>query len=334
VLVTGGLGFVGQAVARQLLSEGHRVAVLTSAADSRAEASGQNSPERPGPSSPEGSTGRLQVPPGAELVRADLRDRAAIAEVVAAGEYEGVCHLAALTRVRDSLTDPIGYFDINVSGTLNLLRALDAEANRTGRPARLVFTSTGSVYGTREGTFGEDERPEPGNPYAASKLAAEQMIGYQAGTGRLAAITLRCFNIAGAVDGRSDRDLSRIIPKTLAVAAGLAELLEINGDGSAVREYTHVLDVATAVALALDAAEAGKHRVFNVGSGQGVTLIDVVQTARSITGRPIPAEHRPPKPEAQILMADSSRIRRELGWRPVHSSLAQILGDGWSAQHH
>jgi UDP-glucose 4-epimerase len=316
LLVTGGLGFTGQAVTRQLLSDGHQVAVLTSADPSD-----------------ESGADRLwaSVPPGAELVRADVRERAAIVEVITAGQYAGVLHLAALTKVRDSRADPIGYFDVNLIGTLNLLHALAAHAQRGGQPARLVFSSTGAVYGPREGALGEDEPARPTNPYAASKLAAEQAIGYQAGTGRLGAITLRCFNIAGAVAGRSDRDLTRIIPKTLAVAAGTAELLEINGDGGAVREYTHVLDVATAFALALDAVATGKHRVFNVGSGQGVTLTDVVETARTITGRPIPVEHRPAQAEPRVLMADSGRIRRELGWRPVHSSLRQILGDGWSA---
>jgi UDP-glucose 4-epimerase len=276
--------------------------------------------------------GAGRVPaPGAELVRADLRDRAAIDDVIAAGEYDAVCHLAALTRVRDSFADPIGYFDVNLAGTLNLLHGLDLQAQRTGRPVRLVFSSTGAVYGPREGALDEDEPPRPANPYASSKLAAEQAIGYLAATGRLGAISLRCFNIAGAVAGRSDGDLTRIIPKTLAVAAGTAELLEINGDGGAVREYTHVLDVAAALVLALDAAAAGKHRVYNVGSGQGVTLTEVLQAARHITGRSIPAEHRPPAPEARILMADSSRIRHELGWRPVNSALPQILGDAWSA---
>jgi UDP-glucose 4-epimerase len=321
VLVTGGLGFTGQAVARTLLAHGHQVVVLSHRTDG-------DDPGRP-------------TPPGAELARADLRDRTGLAAVMAAGGFEAVCHLAALTRVRDSFADPIGYFDVNVTGTLNLLQALDTERERTGRPARLIFSSSGSVYGRREGTLAEDDPAIPANPYGASKLAAEQLIGYQAAAGRLDAVTLRCFNIAGAGAGQRDDDLSRIIPKTLAVAAGTAARLEINGDGSAVREYTHVLDVAEAFRLSLgalpldghwlDGKAKGRHRVFNVGSGQGTTLMDVVEAVRRITGRPVPVEHRPAQPEARILMADSGRIRRELGWRPVHSALDQILRDGWAA---
>jgi UDP-glucose 4-epimerase len=368
VLVTGGLGFLGQAVARRLLAQGTEVDVLTSSNGLRA-----------------------KVPPGAGVVRADLRDRSAIGRVIRETRYDGVCHLAALAQARDSVSDPVGYFDVNVTGTLNLLHALERQrcnpdragssdggdsgdlggggsdggdsgdlggggsggggsgdlggggggggngdgGSGDGTPVRLVFSSTGAVYGLRDGTLDEGEPPLPANPYGASKLAAEQVIGYQAAAGRLAAISLRCFNIAGAVPGAgldgTDRDLTRIIPKTFAVAAGHADRLEINGDGSAIREYTHVLDVAEAVVLALDAAVVGTHRVYNVGSGQGVSLAQILSTARTITGRPVPAVHRPQKPEAQILTADSSRIRRELGWQPTHSSLDEILRSGWGA---
>jgi UDP-glucose 4-epimerase len=306
-------------VARRLLARGDRVTVLSSSSRLRA-----------------------PVPSGAELAVADLRDREAIGRVVAAGRFEGVCHLAALAQARGSVADPVGYFDVNVTGTLNLLHALDrvarddradrgARLGRAAHPVRLVFSSTGAVYGSRDGTLDEDEPARPVNPYGSSKLAAEQVIGHQAANGRLAAVTLRCFNIAGADGDRRDDDLSRMIPKTLAVAAGHAESLQINGDGGAVREYTHVLDVAAAIELALKAAVPGRHRIYNVGSGQGVSLADLVEAARRITGRPIPAEHGPAQPEARVLMADSRRIRHELGWRPKHSSLEQILADGWAA---
>jgi UDP-glucose 4-epimerase len=354
VLITGGLGLLGQAVVRRVLAEGAEVDVLTS-------------------SNRLGAT----VPPEVGVVRADLRDRAAIGRVIRDGRYDGVCHLAALARARDSVNDPVGYFDVNVTGTLNLLHALEehrravagalAGAEVDGRggdvdadgraggsvggaggggkgqgdgirdrvPVRLVFISTGAIYGPGDGVRVEDETPAPANPYAWSKLAAEQVIGYQVAAGRLAAISLRCFNIAGAVleagSAGVDRDLTRIIPKTLAVAAGQADQLEINGDGSAVREYTHVLDVADAVVLALNAAVNRTHRIYNVGSGHGVSLAEILSAARRITGRPIPAVHLPPKPETQILMADSSRISDELGWRPTRSSLDQIVRDGWTA---
>lgn len=309
VLVTGGLGFIGQAVTRDLLAHGHQVVVLT-----------RGRGDRP-------------VPAGAELALADVTDRAAVAGVVRGGGFDGVCHLAAVTRVRDSFADPLRYFDVNVSGTLYLLEAL-AQARPAGDPdgvPRFVFGSTNAVYGAQDGHLREDDLTRPGNPYGASKLAAEQLVGYQAATGAIAAVSLRCFAVAGAVDHLGDADSTRIIPRALAVAAGDEPRVTVNGDGSAVREFVHVADVATAYRLALEAAEAGRHRVWNVGSGRGVTVAEVVEVVRRVTGRPVPVEHQPPKPEPRVLMADNSRIRAELGWEPTHSDLEEIIRDGWNA---
>lgn len=307
-LITGGNGFVGQAVFRRLIEAGHDVVLLA----------------RPGsPSSPDS-------PGSPDTVVADLRDRPVIARVIADGGFDGVIHLAALTRVRDSIADPLGYFETNLVGTGHLLAALDAQARATGTVARLVFASTGAVYGPREGRLGEDEPTHPSHPYAASKQGAEQLIGFQAATGRLAAISLRCFNVAGALPGLPDRDLSRLIPKTLAVAAGAVDRLHINGDGSAVREYTHVADVADAYALALAAVVPGSHRVYNVGSGTGVSVSQVVDAVRTGTGRPVPVEWRPAAAESPVLIADSGLIRSELGWSPRRSELDRLIFDGWA----
>ena len=314
VLVTGALGFTGQAVTRRLLADGHAVVALTSRDPAGLDAG--------------------ELPPGAEPAVADLRDAAAVEAVVADGGFDGVCHLAALTRVRDSAADPVRYFDVNVTGTLNLLRALEAATSRSRlTSSRMIFCSTAAVHGRREGRLAETDPVAPASPYGASKLAAEQVIAHLAATGRLAAVTLRCFNIAGAVDGRGDRDLTRIIPKTLAVAAGQEDVLQMNGDGGAVREYTHVRDVAAAFALALRAARPGAMPVYNVGSGRGATLAEVVATTERVTGRPVAVEHRPPQPEAQMLLADGRRIRAGLGWVPEHSSLEEIVRDGWDARH-
>lgn len=306
VLVTGGLGFIGQAVTRDLLAHGHQVVVL---ARSRA--------GRP-------------VPAGAELALADVTDRAAVAGVIRRGGFDGVCHLAAATRVRDSFADPLAYFDVNVGGTLHVLQAL-AQGRSGGDAPRFVFGSTNAVYGAQDGHLREDAPTRPGNPYGASKLAAEQLVGFQAATGAIAGVTLRCFAVAGAVDGIGDRDTTRIIPRALAVAAGAEPQVTINGDGSAVREFVHVLDVATAYRLSLEAAEPGKSRVWNVGSGRAVTVTDVVEAVRRLTGRPVPTEHQPAKPEPAVLMADNSLIRAELGWQPAHSDLEEIVRDGWAA---
>ena len=312
VLVTGGLGFTGRAVTNLLVEYGHQTTVLTS---------------RPTVTS-------ADAPAGADIAHADLRDAASVAALIETGQFEGICHLAALTRVRDSFADPVRYFDVNVAGTIHLVTALDRLAVRTGQVPRLVFGSTGAVYGLREGTLTEDEAPTPANPYGTSKHAAEQLLTHQTAAGRLAAVSLRCFNIAGAVQGHGDPDTTRIIPKALAVAAGQFPHMLINGDGTALREYTHPLDVADAYRRALDAAEPAKHMIYNVGSGNPVSVADVIDAVRRITGQPVPTEHRPPAPEAHILMADSTRIRADLGWATTHSTLDQIISDGWQAAAH
>lgn len=311
VLVTGGLGFTGRAVTRSLAGHGHEVTVLAS---------------RPGSGDVTGD---------ATVVCADLRQAEAVAEVLAAGEFDAVCHLAALTKVRDSLSDPIGYYDVNVAGTVHLLAALDAQAARIERPARMVFASTAAVYGPAGGRLQEDHPTRPTNPYGASKLAAEQLVGFQANTGRLQATILRCFNVAGGFDGHADSDPTRIIPKTLAVANGDFDHVTVNGDGAALREYTHVLDVAEAFRLAAETPHQGDgHRIYNVGTGVGISVADVIAAARTLTGCTINVEHVPPKPEPPVLVADPSRIREELGWEPRNSALGQILEDGWAAHQH
>jgi UDP-glucose 4-epimerase len=301
-------GRAGEAVTRELLRHGHQVTVLT-----------------------RGRVDGVGVPAGAGIVQADLADRASLTRAVRAGPFDGVCHLAALTRVRDSFDHPVDYFDVNAGGTAHLLAALD-DARRAGDPPRFVLASTGAVYGSRDGQLREDDPTAPGNPYGASKLAAEQLVGYQAATGALAAVTLRCFSVAGAVDRVGDADTTRIIPRALAVAAGDEPQVKVNGDGSAVREFVHLGDAATAYRLALGAAAPGQHRVFNVGSGHGVTVADVVDAVRRVTGRPVPIEHLPPQPEPHVLMADNGRIRAELGWQPHRSDLDTIVRDGWDAR--
>lgn len=307
VLITGGLGFTGQAVARHLVAHGHAVTVLTHT-------------DRP----------QFPAPPGATLTRADLRDPAAIGQAVKLSEVDAVCHLAALTRVRESVADPAGYFATNVGGTAHLLAALD-QAHDHSDPPRFVLASSMAVYGLQEGQLSEDDPPAPAHPYGSSKLAAEQLVGHQAATGRLAGVSLRCFNIAGAVAGVGDLDLTRIIPKALAVAAGTTDVLQINGAGDALRDYTHVADVAEAYRLALEVARPGEHHIWNVGTGIGVSLAQVVESVERVTGRQVRREHLPPKAEAQAVLADNTRIRTELGWRPQRSGLDQIVQDGWMA---
>lgn len=310
VLVTGGLGYIGRAVTARLVAAGHQVTVLTR--------------RQPGdvPDPPEGTA----------LVSGELTDTDRLTEIVAEGGFGAVCHLAALTRVRESFERPLRYWDVNVNGTLSLLRALAAGTQRSGRPARLVFASTGSVYGHTDGTpVAEDHPTAPTNPYGASKLAAERLIGDQARTGALGAVTLRVFSAAGSVGGRPDPDDTRILPKALAVAAGRYPHVTINGDGSAVRDLTHLADLAEAWLRALDAATPGTHQVFNAGAGIGVSIRDIIATVEAVTGRPVPVVHRPAAQEAKALLADSTRAHAELSWTPARSVIRQIVTDAWAA---
>ncbi|SCL21394.1 UDP-glucose 4-epimerase [Micromonospora nigra] len=306
VLVTGGLGFLGHAVSRELLATGHRVTVMSR------------------------GRGDRNPPPGFELVTGDIRDRARVAEIVQEGGYDGVVHLAALTSGRDSFADPLSYFDVNATGTLNLLMALDA-ARTTTAPA-LVFASTNIVYGSQHhGALSEHLDPHPESPYAASKVAAEHMVAAYAATAAIGAIIVRPFNIAGAVDGVTDTDRARIIPNVFRAITGQLDHVTLNGDGSAVRDFVHVADAATAILLALGACIPGTCQTINLGSGVGTSMASVLTTAEQVTGCPVPIHHQSPKPEPPILIADTSRSRAVLGWTPARSMLTDILADAWEA---
>lgn len=261
-------------------------------------------------------------------VSADVLDLDTVRAAV--GGVDGVCHLAARTRVRDSLTNPLPYWHTNLGGTLNLLDALTDNAARRG-PLALVLASTASVYGAAtQQPISEDAPTLPQNPYGASKLAADHAAASVAATGVLGAVSLRACNIAGAAAGVTDTDFTRLIPKVLAVLAGLESELVINGDGSAVRDFVHVLDMAEAFALALDACVPGQWRPYNVGSGTRVRVLDVLRAAEQVTGRRVVVRHRPPANEPPVLLADSTRIKHDLGWTPHHSNLTTILTDGWN----
>ncbi|MGP4023293.1 NAD-dependent epimerase/dehydratase family protein [Actinomadura sp. 3N407] len=294
VLVTGAAGYIGYAVGRRLVAAGHEVDGLVRRA-----------------------TG---VPDGVRPVHGDLLDPDGLPD----GPYDGVCHLAALTRVRESFGEPLRYFAVNVQGTVNLLEAVGE--------TRVVFGSTAAVYGTPGRLpIPESEGTAPASPYGASKLAAEQAVRFHARTGAAGAVVLRTFNVAGSVDGRVDPDETRLIPKALAVAAGRAPHLEINGDGLAVREYLHVDDLAAAYVRALEAAAPGEDRVYNVGSGTGTAVREVVAAVEEVTGRPVPALRRPARPETPVLVCDAAAIRADLGWRPERSGLREIIAGSWNA---
>ncbi|MFI0372492.1 NAD-dependent epimerase/dehydratase family protein [Actinomadura sp. 1N219] len=294
VLVTGAAGYIGYAVGRRLVAAGHDVdGLVRRSAD---------------------------VPDGVRPVHGDLLEPESLPD----GPYDGVCHLAALTRVRESFDAPLRYFTANVQGTVNLLESVPAE--------RVVFGSTAAVYGTPERQpIPESESTAPSSPYGASKLAAEQAVRFHARTGAIGAAVLRTFNVAGSVDGRKDPDETRLIPKALAVAAGHAPHLEINGDGHAVREYLHVDDLAAAYVRAVEAVRPGEERIYNVGSGIGTAVHEVVAAVEEVTGRPVPTLRRPPRTEAPVLICDATAVRAGLGWRPERSALPEIITTSWNA---
>ncbi|HTU84856.1 MAG TPA: UDP-glucose 4-epimerase GalE [Solirubrobacteraceae bacterium] len=317
LLVTGGAGYIGSIVAKQLLDGGHQVTVFDNLQQGH----------------------RSAIPPNAELVVADLRDRPAVDSALAGG-FDGVLHFAALALVGESVSHPERYYGTNVLGTFNLLEAMVA----AGVP-RLVFSSTCAVYGQPdEVPIPETAPPRPINAYGASKLAVDLMIRDFCTAHGLGAVSLRYFNVAGASDGLGeDHDPeTHLIPNILRVALGDAPAVKVYGtdyptpDGTAIRDYIHIDDLATAHLLALDGVRPGEHRIFNLGNGNGFSVRDVIAAARAVTGVDIPAEEAPRRSgDPPMLVAAGELIRSELGWAPRKPGLEQMVGDAWTfAQAH
>ena len=311
LLVTGGAGYIGSVVAALLLGRGHEVTVLDSLERGH----------------------RAAIPAGATFVQADLRDAAAVSAKVHGG-YDGVMHFAALALVAESVEHPERYWAANVGGTRNLLDALRA----AGVP-RLVFSSTCATYGTPDHVPMDESTPtRPESPYGTSKLAVDLMIGDETRAHGLDAVSLRYFNVAGASGGLGeDHDPeTHLIPRVLRTALGQLEAVEVFGtdyptrDGTAMRDYIHVEDLAEAHVLALEGGAPGRHRIFNLGSGDGYTVREVIETARNVTGIDIPAretDRRSGDPTA--LIASSDKIRDALGWEP-HKDLEAMIEDAWT----
>ncbi|HUA46432.1 MAG TPA: UDP-glucose 4-epimerase GalE [Solirubrobacteraceae bacterium] len=313
LLVTGGAGYIGSIVARQLLGAGHEVTVFDNLERGHRDA----------------------VPEGAKLVVGDLLDRDAVDAVLRDGGFDGAMHFAALALVSESVRHPERYYRTNVGGTLNLLEAMTG----AGVP-RLVFSSTCAVYGEPDVVpIAETAVPRPVNAYGASKLAVDLMIrDFSTATG-LGAVSLRYFNVAGASgDLGEDHDPeTHLIPNILRAALGAAPAVEIYGtdyptpDGTAVRDYIHVEDLATAHMLALGGARAGEHRVFNLGNGNGFSVREVIAAARAVTGAEIGTNEAPRRPgDPPMLVASSDRIRSELGWEPRKPELEEMVADAWA----
>jgi len=265
-----------------------------------------------------------------QVLRADLRDEASVRAALAAARPDAVCHLAGLGTVRESFERPQDYHAVNAGGTKALLDALTATA--IVPKTRFVFASSVAVYGVPERQPVTEDAPLlPTSPYGESKVAAEQAVTTTAEDGAVGAVCLRIFNAAGAVAGVPDTNLSRVIPKALAVAAGQADCIEVNGDGSAVRDFVHVDDVASAFLLALEnGCRPGKAATYNVGA-TAASVAEILAVAGEVTGRPIPVVRNPPRNEPQVLTSDHARIGAELGWSPARSALRDIIADAWDA---
>jgi UDP-glucose 4-epimerase len=250
------------------------------------------------------------------------------------GGVEAVLHFAALALVAESVEHPERYWENNLIGTHNLLAAMRAQGVR-----KLVFSSTCATYGEPENVpIPEDEPTAPVNSYGASKLAVDLMIRDECVAHGLAAASLRYFNVAGASGelGEDHRPETHLIPLVLQAAAGAREHISVYGtdyptrDGTAVRDYIHVEDLGEAHLLALDALREGTHRVFNLGSGDGYTVREVVEAARRVTGREIPVREEARRAgDPPALVAANARAREELGWAP-RRGLDEMIADAWA----
>ena len=311
VLVTGGAGYIGSVVTHALAATGHQVVVLDDL------------------STGFGDT----VPDGVEFRRLPLNETARV--LTPGAGFEAVLHFAGRIEVAESVARPDLYWNVNVAGSMAVLDAVRA----AGTP-RLIFSSTGSMYdATGTGKLAEDAPVRPRNPYAATKLAVDLMLAGECEAFGLAAASLRYFNAAGAVGRLGERHSpeSHLIPIVLQVASGQRDELLLYGDdyptpdGTCVRDYIHVADLATAHLLALAAIRPGRHENYTIGNGDGYSNMQVIDAAREVTGHPIPvkvASRRPGDAAATVAAAD--KARRELGWHPAKPDLREIIADAWS----
>lgn len=326
IFVTGGAGYIGGTVAALLIEKGHDAVIFDNLSHSR----------------------RSAVPAGAAFIQGELADRLAIEQIfrTAAAEgkpFDGVLHFAALIEAGESMQHPEIFFRNNTASTLSLLEAVLACG-----PRRFVFSSTAAVYGEPESIpIQEDARLAPSNPYGQSKLLVEQMLAWFHRIHGLRYASLRYFNVAGAHEGshgvtrgESHEPESHLIPLVLDVALGRRPFIRIYGDdyptpdGTCIRDYIHVSDLADAHLLALSALGATgtetRPLIYNFGNGKGFSVREVVESARRVTGHPIPAEIHPRRPgDPAVLVASSQKAMHELEWSPRYTELDDIIRTAW-----
>ena len=314
LLVTGGAGYIGGVVTHALVEAGHHVVVLDDLSQGYAD----------------------NIPAGVEFHQLSVH-RVGQVLTPEAG-FEGVLHFAGKLSVEESVARPDLYWDVNVVGTIAVLTAMRAAGTQ-----RLIFSSTGSMYDpagvAAGGKLAEDAPVRPNNPYASTKLSVDLMLAGEATAFGLGAASLRYFNVAGAAFGRGEahEPETHLIPLMLDVALGRRDKILIYGDdyptpdGTCIRDYIHVADLATAHLLALDAIKPGRHEIYNLGNGDGYSNKQVIDAVREVTGRPVPVKLSPRRPgDAAATVAASDKARRELGWRPARPRLHDIIADAWA----
>ena len=314
ILVTGGAGYIGGMIALTLAQQGHSVIVYDNLCHSS----------------------RALLPAGVEFVEGELADRKGLEKLLSSG-FDGVIHLAALIEAGESMLKPELYFRNNSASTLTLLEAMLATGVR-----RIVFSSTAAVYGEPEVTpIREDAPLRPTNAYGESKLLVEKMLYWMYRVHGLHYASLRYFNVAGAMAGRGEahEPESHLIPLVLDVALGRRDKIKIYGDdyptpdGTCIRDYIHVEDLTQAHLLAFQALTEKEQLIYNLGNGSGFSVREVIESARRVTGHPIPAEIVPRRPgDPAVLIASSEKIARELGWKPRHTNLDEIVDSAWQWQ--
>jgi len=326
IFVTGGAGYIGGTVAELFVEKGHKVVVFDNLSHSR----------------------RGLIPEGVEFIEGEVADRRAIEDIFTSARKHGepfdvVLHFAALIEAGESMVRPEIYFHNNTAATLSLLEAMIANG-----PKRLVFSSTAAVYGEPESIpIDENARLAPSNPYGQSKLLVEQMLAWFNRIHGLRFASLRYFNVAGAHEGpagitrgEAHEPETHLIPLILDVALGRRASIRIFGDdystpdGTCIRDYIHVSDLAEAHVLALAALESRPESdgplICNLGNGQGFSVREVIESARRVTGHPIPAELHPRRPgDPAVLVASSAKAIRELGWKPRYTRLDEIIRTAW-----
>jgi UDP-glucose 4-epimerase len=312
ILVTGGAGYIGSATAEALVKAGHAVTVYDSLV-----------------------TGHQQaVPADAAFVQADLSDSYALIETLTREKFDAVMHFAAFIEAGESMKEPGRFFQNNFSNSLRLME----NAMRAG-VKRFVFSSTAAVYQSSDEPLTEESPLGPTNVYGQTKLMVEQALEWYRQIHGLRYASLRYFNACGALPGRGEahQPESHLIPLVLRVPLGQSESISVFGtdystpDGTCIRDYLHIADLVSAHLLALEALKERDQLIYNLGSGKGYTVREVIETARQVTGHRIPVVESPRRPgDSAILVASSEKIKDELGWKPRHDNLHEIITSAWA----